>query len=185
MSKLRRTAAGFERVVSGLSAVLMWVCAVLLFAVMIIICYEVSLRYAFNTSTVWSFEVTEYILLALSVLSLAYIQARGKHIKVDFIFDRFKPRAQMATSVLTSAVALFLFIMFTIAGWQAAWEAWTMKIVSWSTMAIPQFPVRVVVPIGSFVICLYLIVELSRHVLALRAGAQPAGKSVSEAIEIE
>lgn len=174
MSKLTRAAGGFESFITRLSQFLIGVCAVILFAAMIIICLEVSLRYIFRTSTIWSFEFIEYIMVGLAVLGLAYIQTQGKHIKIEFIFDRFKPRAQAATTIFTTIIALVIFILFTLAGWHAAWEAWTLDVRSWSVFAIPQFPVRVMVPIGGFLMCLYLLIQLSRNILLLKERAKSA-----------
>jgi len=81
----------------------------------------------------------------------------------------------VATSILTSIVALVIFILFTIAGWRAAWEAWTLDVRSWSVFAIPQFPVRVLVPIGGFIMCLYLLIELSRNITALLGKGKVSG----------
>lgn len=186
MSRLTNTARGFETVVAWVTKLLIWVCAIIVFAMMAIIAIEVTLRYVFRTSLIWSFEVVEYIMVGLSVLGLAYIQSQGKHIKIEFVVDRFKPRAQVATGIFTSIVALFLFVLFTIAGWNIAWEAWTFDIRSWSIFKIPQFPVRVQVLIGSFIMCLYLLVEFSRGIRAFRGKSiKSADKSQLERIGIE
>jgi len=167
VSKLTRVSRGFETVTSGLSKFLIGVCAVTLFAMMVIICIDVCLRYVFHSALIWSVEVSEYMLVALSVLGIAYIQAQGKHIKVEFVFDHLPPRTQMVTAIFTTIIALALFILFTISGWRIAWEAWTLNVRSWSIFKMPQFPVRVTVPIGSLVMCLYLLNELVRNIVAL------------------
>ena len=167
MSKLEHVTRGFETFTSGVSKFLLGVCAIILFVMMLLISLEVTMRYIFNKSLFWSFEVVEYMLVGLTFLGLAYIQSLGKHIKVEFIFDRFRPRAKEVTSIITTMITLFLFIMVTIMGWHFAWEAWVENIKSWSITAIPQFPVRVAVPIGGFVMCLYLLIELSRNIAAL------------------
>lgn len=179
MSKLTSVARSFETVTSGLSKFLIGVCAVILFVMMVITSIDVCLRYVFHGALIWSVEVSEYMLVALSVLGIAYIQAQGKHIKVDFIFDHLQPRAQVVTAIFTTIIALLLFVLFTISGWRIAWDAWTLDVKSASIFKIPQFPVRVTVPIGSFVMCLYLLTELVRNVGALRRKGKVEVKSQS------
>ena len=185
MSKLTHVSKGFETFTVGLSRFLIWVCAITLFVMMVTISLEVGLRYIFNTSLYWSFEVVEYMLVALTFLGLAYIQFQGKHIKVEFIFDRFRPRAKVLTSIITTIITLFLFIIVTIMGWYFAWEAWVENIKSWSITAIPQFPVRVLVPIGGFVMCLYLLIELFRNIAALQGKSEVSEEESARGIEME
>ena len=133
--------------------------ACLLFLMMVLGFADVAGRYLLNSPIKGGLEITKIFMLGVVVLSWAYTQAARGHIRVDFVVNRFPPRAR---AILSFASDLFLLGFFSLIAWRAA----AMGIVCWERhqlTAIINVPVAImyfVVSLGSCVMCLTLITQL-------------------------
>ena len=101
-------------------------CYVLLLA-MILVPYEVVMRYVFNSPTSWSMEMTQFLFCTMVVLGGGWVLLKGSHVNVDIVYNRFGTRTRAIISILTSLLLFaFLFFVFRqnlLAGIQsAAWR---------------------------------------------------------------
>src|ERR671911_533557 len=69
--------------------------------------YEVVLRYAFNTPTIWSFDVTYMLYAAIFMLGAAYALHKGAHIRTDFFFEKWSIRTKGAIDSVAYLVFFF------------------------------------------------------------------------------
>jgi TRAP-type mannitol/chloroaromatic compound transport system permease small subunit len=58
-----------------------------------IVAWEVVARYAFNAPTIWSFDLTYMLYGTIFMLGCAYALHKGAHIRTDFFFEKWSPRA--------------------------------------------------------------------------------------------
>lgn len=149
---------------------LRWLTTVSGIAIMVMMFYitgDVAGRYLFNNPLPASFKISEMLMVFIIFWSLAYVQARGGHLRLQFLSRRFPPRGQSILDILASIIGIFI---FAIIAWQAA--DWAMK--AWQTgeyaqgvWKIPYFPARLTLAIGAFIICLQFIVSLIPHIRQL------------------
>ncbi len=78
----------------------------------IITCYEIISRYVFNSPTVWTLEVTIFILIWFGFIAMACAQREGRHIHLDILINRFSPRSRAIWDIVTMVVTLFFIIIF-------------------------------------------------------------------------
>ncbi|MBW2562178.1 MAG: TRAP transporter small permease subunit, partial [Deltaproteobacteria bacterium] len=69
-------------------------CAFILAAMAVVTFYEVSARYVFNSPTCWTLDLTVHLLVWFGYLSMAYIEQKGRHIRVDLLTTQFSKRSQ-------------------------------------------------------------------------------------------
>ncbi len=141
------------------NAIGQWV-SYLVFAMFVFILLEVFLRYAFNSPTVWTNELTQLLFGVYAVLSGGYLMAHKGHVNVDLIHSMLGPRAQAVIDILTS----ILFFIFTLAllyfGYDMAQESignWETSFSAWNP---PIWPVKACIPIGTGLLLLQGIVKL-------------------------
>ncbi len=104
--------ASFASVTSRLSAAGGLAAGILLCVVIVIMNYEVIMRYFFRNPTIWVYEVTHYLLAAVMTWGLAWGLKVGAHITVEILTSRLSIRMrgwlEAATSLLTAGVVIVL-----------------------------------------------------------------------------
>ncbi|GGY59672.1 TRAP transporter small permease subunit [Marinobacter zhanjiangensis] len=132
----------------------------LVFAMFVFILLEVFLRYAFNSPTMWTNELTQLMFGAYAVLSGGYLMAHRGHVNVDLIQSFLGTRMQAAVDVFTS----ILFFLFTLALLYFSFEMASKSISSWETSYSawnpPIWPIKACIPIGTALLLLQGIVKL-------------------------
>jgi TRAP-type C4-dicarboxylate transport system permease small subunit len=110
-----------------------------------------------------AYPSTVAALTIVLLLPQAYSEMRRKHIVVDLVTGRLKPRTQAVLGVVVTSMAVFVFGLMTWAGALKAWEA-TQAGEEWmGAMMFPAWPFRWTVPIGLGVMTLQLIATLVSH----------------------
>lgn len=98
-----------------------------IYIIVIVLLYEIVMRYFFNTPTIWAHEISRISFGAASVLMCAYCLLHNQHVRVDIIYGRFSPRKRAAIDLFT-----YLFILFYI----------TLVVVYWIPFTIESFVVK-------------------------------------------
>ncbi len=123
--------------------------------IMFITLYEVIARYILNDPTIWTLEISQYMMLIAIFLAPSYTLEMGGHIKVDFVVERFSPRKKRMALIASSFLSL---IFFTVLAWKSvelAWSTYSLGMRSMSMLAVPLFPVYVFLPIG----CVLMLIQ--------------------------
>jgi TRAP-type C4-dicarboxylate transport system permease small subunit len=103
-----------------------------------------------------TFEISEYILAVFILLGAAYTQQVKGHVGVDFVTSRLSPRVRTLCEILTTLLSLFI---IAIVIWQGFLEGIRQKTVS-DMLRIPQYPFRLLVSTGGFLLWLELLIDL-------------------------
>ncbi|MFH1775227.1 MAG: TRAP transporter small permease [Chloroflexota bacterium] len=125
---------------------------------------DVAGRYIAHRPLPASFEIPMVLIVFIVYFSLPYVQSRGVHLRLDFLWRRFNPRGQAIISILSLLTGLFLFSVITWQSWNWAVEAWQINERMEGAVGIPYFPARLGLTIGAFLFCIQYIIDLIRHV---------------------
>ena len=159
-----------NRVADSYFKTLRWLTVVAGIAIMVMMIYitgDVTGRYLFKNPLPASFKISEMLMIFIIFWSLAYVQARGGHLRLQFLSRRFPPRGQSILNILALIIGIFIFAIIT---WQAAdWaiKAWQTGEYAQGVWKIPYFPARLTLSVGAFIICLQFIVSLIPHISQL------------------
>ena len=115
-----------------------------------------------------TFEISEYILAVFILLGAAYTQQVKGHVGVDFVTSRLSPRVRTLCEILTTLLSLFI---IAIVIWQGFLEGIRQKTVS-DMLRIPQYPFRLLVSIGGFLLWLELLIDLVHFIGKLSGGGK-------------
>lgn len=143
-----------QTVAARLASVAMRIAAFILAAMTAAVVYEVLMRNFFNAPTVWSVEYTSYGMAWLGLLGAAETLRRNDHVGIRVLTDRLPGRSR-------SLVLLFgNLVVAVVAGWltyaSALWAASAFHLgeVSDTVLQTPQGFVRLVFPLGMFLVVL-------------------------------
>jgi len=125
--------------------------------------FEVTMRYAFNSPTVWAYETSSMLGGSIYALGWAYALLHQSHIRVDVFFSRLSLRGQaIADSILALVLFFPLIGLMTERSLFWAWRAWSRGLVMMeSYWYAPQWPFRVILAVG---ICLLLLQGIAKFV---------------------
>lgn len=156
---LNRLACIASSIVTPVSRVVNSVGMAMLVAMMLLTVADVCLRYLLRQPILGSLELTQFMLVSLVFLAMAYTQVKKGHVRLDTFFERLPPTVQ---AVINSAAYLLSIGLISLATWQSivyAQYLWQQGIIS-ETLRIPVYPFLLVVAFGSALLCLALIADL-------------------------
>ncbi len=128
----------------------------LLIPLMLLTTGDVIGRKFFSKTIPGSFELSEYILATFILLGAAYTQQVKGHVGVDFITSRLSPRLRTVCEIITTILSMFI---IGIVIWQGFLEGIRERTVS-DMLRIPQYPFRLLVAVGGFLLWLELLIDL-------------------------
>lgn len=113
-------------------------------------------------------EAQWYMFAALVMLGAAYTLKMNEHVRVDLLFGWFSERTRTWIDLLGSAFCLLpmcvVMIYFT---WPWFLESWRTGEMSSNAGGLPRWPVKLVLPVGFFLVLLQGISEIIKCVAAL------------------
>lgn len=131
---------------------------------------DVIARYLLNMPIKAAYGISEVLLVTIVFLGWAHTLSVGGHVRVDTFVSRLPPKAQAIIGLITSSVALFIFSLMT---WRSALKAIASskgyEVID--VIKIPVYPFQFLVSVGSFVLCLELLIQVFRFLASLRKGS--------------
>jgi len=125
------------------------VTAALTVLMMLSVVYDVVARLVFRAPTLWVIDINEYMLVYLTFIPAAWILLRDGHVKVELVVDRLTPRTRRIMGFTGDLMGLVYCVILTWTSWNVAWDAYKGGYRFSTALALPQFPVFVIIPIGA------------------------------------
>jgi TRAP-type C4-dicarboxylate transport system permease small subunit len=139
----------------------MEVLLVLLFGLLVIdVLWQVFSRYFLKGSYSFTEELARFLLIWLSVLGAAYLNARREHLSMDFIYARLSERNQLRLSVFSeSVIFLFAFLVMLVGGSNLVYITMHLDQLS-GTLQVPLGYVYSILPVSGFLIMCFSIYHI-------------------------
>jgi len=97
--------------------------SVLFIFVVVIGFFEVVMRYVFNSPTIWVHETTTFIVSITLLYGGVSCFAENKHIRMEFIRERFSKKTQWFLELLVNLLMLLFFSMLTYGSYCTSLDA--------------------------------------------------------------
>jgi TRAP-type mannitol/chloroaromatic compound transport system permease small subunit len=117
------------------------------------ICFELVMRYFFNAPTMWGLEVTVYLCGITYIMSGAYAERYGAHIRVDVFYSKWRPRTRAWFDLLVAD--MFLFFFSGMLFWHGTiwfWEAVSQDLTSGTIWDPIIWPMRLMIVLGALML---------------------------------
>jgi TRAP-type mannitol/chloroaromatic compound transport system permease small subunit len=162
------------RAIDGLSRLFGAVAALLVIALVVLMLYDVLLRYAFNAPTTWGNDMNTWLMGASFILSIAYAMSTDSHVRVDLLYDeRSRPRIRYFDLIGLTFIILPTVAWVTLGLWDHFQEAYRTGERSGSGGFNPiVWPFKFILLVGFAIFTLQIVAEIVKRAASL------AGKPV-------
>ncbi len=173
--QLLQLLAGLQPKVEG------WLIAIgetLIMVLMMIVVAEIVCRPLFR-SIPGEYELAELLIVAVVFLGMANTQSHGDHVGMDLLTSRLKPKSRRLLEIITLSLSLAVFIVIMVKSSAVAYSAWKRNEATMGLISFPVWPSKILLPIGSFFLCLRFIREIVEN-LILMIHREDVGRPGSE-----
>ena len=138
-------------------------------ALVMVIVYEVVMRYVFNAPTVWAYETSVTLGGTVYVMGWAYVHRHHGHVRVDVVYTRLSSRRKAIIDAICALLFLFpLLYILLDASASFTWHAWSVNerliVTYWKP---PAAPFRTIVMIGLSLLTLQCVAQFIRDLYLL------------------
>jgi TRAP-type C4-dicarboxylate transport system permease small subunit len=152
VSVLHRGFLVLEKWLNGLSAAV-------LTGMMLLVAANVFGRYLFNYPILGTLELTEFCMVAAVYMALSFTQLEKAHINIDLMTMLLSSRKALACNLMTYLMGFIFFALIVWQGSRMTLESYAMKEVTFGTIEMLEWPVKLFVPFGSLVICIRFLLD--------------------------
>lgn len=143
--------------------------ALMLIILMFLTVGDVILRYFFNAPILGSYELTEFILVAMVFFAIPWATAKKANVRVDLFVGRLPLKVQTVFSIVTCSLSVFVTALFAWYTVPQAIYIWRLYMVS-DMLDIPYYPFYFIVAFGFFVLFFVLVANLIEFIKDLVKG---------------
>lgn len=133
--------------------------ALMLIILMLLTVGDVILRYFFNAPILGSYELTEFILVAMVFFAIPWATAKKANVRVDLFVGRLPLKVRSIFNIVTCFLSVFvtaLFAWYTVPQAIYIWRLYTVS----DMLEIPFYPFYFIVAFGFFVLFFVLVANL-------------------------
>ena len=161
---------------SGVDLLNEWTCKIfswLVVPLMLIVFFDVTLRYVFNSPTIWAWDINLQLLGGLTALGAGYALLTNAHIGVDIIVEQLSSRKRVMVEFIIYLLFIFSVGVFL---WQTTLGVWESVLIGerygsyWSP---PVYPVKIAMFLGVLLLWLQGITKFLRSILIIKEGGKP------------
>jgi TRAP-type mannitol/chloroaromatic compound transport system permease small subunit len=142
----------------------------LILPLVVVVVYEVFMRYVFDAPTSWGFEMTTFLYGVHFMLGLAYAHKHDGHVAIDVFEARLPIRIRTLLRIGTNLVIFIPTIgLLTIWSIKYAATSWGMRELASSSWAPAVYPYKALMAIGFTLLLLQGLARLIQDFRALRS----------------
>jgi TRAP-type mannitol/chloroaromatic compound transport system permease small subunit len=132
------------------------------------------LRYGLNFSNNAWLEVQWYLFAGVVMLGASYTLQRNQHVRVDILYSMLGERGRLWVDVF--GLLFFMLpaiLMLAWMTWPYFLDSWTRHEISATPGGLVRWPVKLLMPLGFFLLALQGLSELVKRVALLRGDIRP------------
>ena len=167
--KQMKSLLSFSGLIDSLNQNIAKVCDWLVLLACLISGGNAMVRYAYDYSSNAWLEIQWYMFAVIVMFGASYTLRRNEHVRVDIIYMQLPERGQIWVDVI--GTILFLLPMCVLLSW-LSWpffmQSFNVAEESSNAGGLLRWPIKLVIPVGFFMVGLQGIAELIKRVAALQ-----------------
>ena len=149
--------------------------AAFILLIMILSSGDVLARYGLGAPIKGAYEINEIMFLSAVFLGLAYTQLYKGHVRVELFVSRLPAKAAIILETILICIALIIYGLIGWEGLMALIDSIKAGEYRWGLIPIPLWPARLMVPLGTGILCLKFMSEVHSNIKKL-VGTNLEGK---------
>lgn len=119
--------------------------------------YEVAAREFFGKPTIWTNELTSYLLVWFGMMSILYAQEKNAHVSVDLVYSRLKAPVRRILDLFNLVMALVFAVFVCVYGYKYWWLGYSRGWHHFGMLDIPMSYTRIAMPIAGAMLALIVV----------------------------
>jgi TRAP-type C4-dicarboxylate transport system permease small subunit len=148
--------------ISGVSA------GILIFCIALLVIIDVFGR-TVGASLLFAEEISRYLLIATVYMGLSHTQRMGRHIEINLLTRKLSQRTQEILSLIALILAMILVIWLAWITVEPVIENYVLQVKSIGVIRTPMWIPYLIVPIGTTMFALELIIEVIKKIHCLKS----------------
>lgn len=137
------------------------------FALVFAVSYEVVSRGIFGSPTMWSFDVSSYLMLLIIFLGAAYVFQINRYVRIDFLYNFLPIKGRRVIDVIEPLLSLTWIGILTWQSGKFAFRSLREGIGSGTELELPVGYIQIVIFIGAVLLLLQVLLFLWATIKAL------------------
>jgi TRAP-type transport system small permease protein len=160
---LRKTAQSFARIVTSAAKIFNILGITILVMLTALTCADVIGRYLFKKPILGTTEITEYMMVCIVFLAIAWCAVKNKQIVVDILLMNLKPGPKTVLNICTHFIGLGVMVIITWRNFLETLATQNSPRAS-AILSIKAFPFYWVMTAGLALLCLVMLVQLVQNI---------------------
>jgi TRAP-type mannitol/chloroaromatic compound transport system permease small subunit len=157
-----RAIKAYVRYVDALNRSVGAVVMYLIFVMMGVLLVASISRYFFNTPFVWVVEFSQFMMAAYYTLGGGFSMQIGSHVRMDVLYERWKPRTQGFWDSITAIFMVFYLIVLLRGGIMSTHYSYDTGQTNYSAWAPLMWPIKAIMATGIVLMLLQAIAMFFR-----------------------
>ena len=138
----------YVRGVDAVNGVLGYFVMYLALVMMALLLFASITRYVFNVPFVWIIEMAQFLMAAYYILGGGYSMQLDAHVRMDVLYERWKPKTRAFMDSLTAFFLVFYLAIMVYGGFSSSAYSLKYNQTNYSAWAPPMAPIKVIMTVG-------------------------------------
>ncbi len=142
----------------------------LIFVFMLLMVFEVIMRYFLESPTIWVHESCGYVFAAYLAFTGGWVLLGKGHVSVDILYQYFPDTVKHLADIIVSVLTIGMFSVLFYQGYKFAMFAYITNQHSHTLFAPLLWPIKALLPIGALLFIVQLLADIGKSIIALKGG---------------
>jgi TRAP-type C4-dicarboxylate transport system permease small subunit len=148
-----------EQAVVGINKLFVFFASLMMAALVIIVCVDLTLRYFFNAPLLWGTEVTEILLLYITFLGAAWVFKEDSHVVIDVFIGKTTGRKKKGLTLFSYLLTGVVSLVLIYYGFVTTYDHYKRGVFNPTVIETPIALIIAIIPIGSIPLFLETLVK--------------------------
>lgn len=158
--------AAFFRVIDIISEWTGKAASYILIPLVLVLVFEVVMRYVFNRPTIFAHEAGIYLYAFNGMIAGAWVLLHEGHVKMDAVYGRLPPKTRAILDLITAPLFFYFCGLVLWQGWEMAYRSIIGLEHTASAWSPPWYPFRTILPVSAFLLLLAGVSKFRRDLLS-------------------
>ena len=153
------------KVLNRILEVVVWVTSLILILMMLLIVYDVFMRYLLRAPSGWIDDfVSLYLMISVTMLPAAWILLNEDHVAVEVFVSMLRPSLRRRMNLVTRILCLIYSMVLTWQAWIFTWRELSHKTTFPTGTYMPAWPAPATIFVGGILLCIVSIMRIVDHI---------------------